>query len=68
MGIEVFYGTHTKRQTSEYLELARKLDLLMTGGSDFHGAAKPDIQVGRGRGDLKVTEKLLEPLRIAARH
>jgi len=68
MGIEVFYGTHTKRQTSEYLELARKLDLLMTGGSDFHGAAKPDIQVGRGRGDLKVTDKLLEPLRKAARH
>ncbi len=68
MGIEVFYGTHTKRQTSEYLELARKLDLLMTGGSDFHGAAKPDIQVGRGRGDLKVTDKLLEPLRKAARN
>ncbi len=68
MGIEVFYGTHTKRQTSEHLELARKLDLLMTGGSDFHGAAKPDIQVGRGRGDLKVTDKLLEPLRKAARN
>lgn len=67
MGIEVFYSTHTKRQTSEYLELARTLDLLMTGGSDFHGTAKPGIQVGKGRGDLKVTEKLLEPLRMAAR-
>lgn len=68
MGIEVFYSTHTRRQTSEYLELARKLDLLLTGGSDFHGAAKADIQVGRGKGDLKVTEKLLEPIRLAARH
>ena len=67
MGIEVFYSTHTKRQTSEYLELARKLDLLMTGGSDFHGTAKPGIYVGRGKGDLKVTDKLLEPLRKGSR-
>ena len=66
MGIEVFYSTHTRRQTSEYLELARQLDLLATGGSDFHGTAKPGIQVGKGRGDLKVTEKLLEPLRKAS--
>ncbi len=66
MGIEVFYSTHTRRQTSEYLELARKLGLIMTGGSDFHGIAKPNIQVGRGKGDLKVTDKLLEPLRKAA--
>jgi predicted metal-dependent phosphoesterase TrpH len=67
MGIEVFYSTHTKRQTSEYLELARKLDLLKTGGSDFHGNAKPGIYVGRGKGDLKVTDKLLEPLRQGSR-
>jgi 3',5'-nucleoside bisphosphate phosphatase len=67
MGIEVFYSTHTKRQTSEYLELARKLDLLMTGGSDFHGIAKPGIYVGRGKGDLKVPDKLLEPLRMGSR-
>ncbi|MDT7041936.1 PHP domain-containing protein [Candidatus Nitronereus thalassa] len=67
MGIEVFYSTHSKRQTSEFLELARKLDLLMTGGSDFHGTAKPGIYVGRGKGDLKVTEKLLEPLRKKVR-
>ena len=66
MGIEVFYSTHTRRQTSEYLGLAQKLGLIMTGGSDFHGTAKPNIQVGRGKGDLKVTDKLLEPLRKAA--
>ena len=65
IGIEVFYSTHTKRQTSEYLEISRTLDLLITGGSDFHGSAKPDIRIGYGRGDLKVPEKLLEPLRQA---
>ncbi|MEC4674490.1 MAG: PHP domain-containing protein [Nitrospirota bacterium] len=65
VGIEVFYSTHTKRQISEFLEISRTLDLLITGGSDFHGSAKPDIRIGYGRGDLKVPEKLLEPLRQA---
>ncbi len=64
-GIEVFYSTHTSRQTSEYLTLAKRLDLLMTGGSDFHGLAKPDIRVGVGRGNLKVSAKLLDPLQAA---
>ena len=60
------YSTHSPRQTEEYLGLAKRLDLLVTGGSDFHGVTKPDIAVGRGRGDLKVPEKLLDPLRKAA--
>jgi predicted metal-dependent phosphoesterase TrpH len=68
-GIEAHYSTHKPMQTGEFLALARQLDLLPTGGSDFHGAAKPDIDVGVGRGDLKVPPSLLEPLRgAAARH
>lgn len=67
LGLEVFYSSHNRKQTSRYLELAKKLDLLVTGGSDFHGAANPAIQVGRGKGNLKVPDTLLEPLRRAAR-
>ena len=67
LGLEVFYSTHTRTQTSRYLEMAKRLDLLITGGSDFHGAANPGIQVGRGKGNLKVPDTLLEPLRRAAR-
>lgn len=65
-GIEVHYSTHTPQQTSDFLNLAKQLDLLVTGGSDFHGLTKPDIEVGTGRGNLRVPEKLLEPLRKAA--
>lgn len=65
-GIEVHYSTHTKQQTSEYLHLAKRLGLLVTGGSDFHGLTKPDIEVGTGRGTLNVPATLLEPLRKAA--
>ncbi len=65
-GVEVHYSTHRPEQTAQYLETARRLDLLVTGGSDFHGITKPDIQVGIGRGTLAVPQKLLEPLRAAA--
>ncbi|HEU4685293.1 MAG TPA: PHP domain-containing protein [Nitrospira sp.] len=65
-GLEVHYSTHTKAQTGMFLELGKQLDLLITGGSDFHGITKPEIVVGRGRGDLKVDPALLAPLREAA--
>jgi predicted metal-dependent phosphoesterase TrpH len=65
-GVEVHYSTHSKSQTASYLETAQRLDLLVTGGSDFHGITKPDIEVGYGRGDLKVNPRLLEPLKAAA--
>jgi predicted metal-dependent phosphoesterase TrpH len=65
-GVEVHYSTHSKAQTASYLEMAQRLDLLITGGSDFHGITKPDIEVGYGRGDLKVNPRLLEPLKSAA--
>ncbi|MEP6935571.1 MAG: PHP domain-containing protein [Nitrospirota bacterium] len=65
-GIEVHYSTHTKRQTMEYLDLAKRLTLLVTGGSDFHGITKPDIEVGVGRGGLNVSDKLLDPIKKSA--
>lgn len=36
-GIEVYHPTHASWQVSKYLELAKKYNLLITGGSDFHG-------------------------------
>jgi 3',5'-nucleoside bisphosphate phosphatase len=65
-GIEVHYSTHTSRQTREYLSLAKQLGLLVTGGSDFHGVTKPDIEVGVGRGTLHVPDSLLPTLKNAA--
>ncbi len=45
-GIEAYYSQHTKEQVKEYLEYAKKYDLLVTAGSDFHGGNKPDIDLG----------------------
>ncbi len=66
VGIEAHYSTHKPKDTGEYLALAAQVGLLPTGGSDFHGITKPDIDVGVGRGDLKVPMALLEPLREAS--
>jgi len=65
-GVEVHYSTHSARQTREYLALAKQLDLLVTGGSDFHGLTKPDIEVGLGKGTLHIPDSLLHKLKDAA--
>ncbi len=64
-GVEVHYSTHAPRQTREYLILAKQLGLLVTGGSDFHGLTKPDIEVGTGKGSLHVPDHLLPKLKDA---
>jgi predicted metal-dependent phosphoesterase TrpH len=65
-GIEAYYSTHSRSQTAWYLDLARELGLLVTGGSDFHGITKPDIEVGHGQGSLSVNPRLIAPLKEAA--
>ncbi len=45
--LEVHYPTHTPEDEKRLLDTARRLGLAVTGGSDFHGAAKPDIRVGQ---------------------
>jgi len=47
--IEVYHTEHTPAQTRAFLDLARRLGLGVTGGSDFHGAAKPEAVLGRPR-------------------
>lgn len=46
-GIEVFYPEHSAAMTAEYRALARQYGLVMTGGSDFHGSAKPTVSLGQ---------------------
>lgn len=51
--IECFYPLHTDKQTAFYLELAKKYDLHVTGGSDFHGEkVKPDITFSKLKLDI----------------
>ena len=61
-GVEAYYSGHTPSQTRLYVKMAKRHGLLMTGGSDFHGAIQPDIKMGSGHGDLSVPFELFEKL------
>lgn len=66
-GIEVYYSEHSDADTRAYGEMAERLGLLKSGGSDFHGANKPKISLGRGKGALNVPTELLEKMKAARR-
>lgn len=63
MGIEAFYSTYTNQDVRDMLHLAEKYDLLLSGGSDFHGANKPGLDLGCGYGKLYVPEDLLTDIK-----
>lgn len=66
-GLECYYSTYDDGQTRELRSIAYARNLLVSGGSDFHGAIKPDISIGTGRGNLKIPEKLLKTI-LASRN
>jgi predicted metal-dependent phosphoesterase TrpH len=61
-GVEVYYSEHTPEQARLFARLAQRHELLMTGGTDFHGDIQPDIAIGSGKGDLFVPYELYENL------
>jgi predicted metal-dependent phosphoesterase TrpH len=64
VGLEVYHSEHPPSLQAYYRQLADELQLLPTGGSDFHGAVKPDIDLGSGRdGNVQVPLEFLEGLR-----
>jgi 3',5'-nucleoside bisphosphate phosphatase len=65
-GIEVIYSRHSAAQIEEYRSVASHYDLLITGGSDFHGLTKPDIEIGVGLGNLAVPAELLDNVKTRA--
>lgn len=61
MGLEAYYPEHSQSMINFYLGLAKKHNLLVTGGSDCHGDAKPEVRIG----SLKVSYELVERLKEA---
>lgn len=66
MGLEAYYYSHSRSEEEYFLRLSRKLAILVTGGSDFHGDNKPKVALGRGNGNLLVP-RLAYDLLIAAK-
>ena len=66
--IEAYHSDHSEAETANFLELARRHGLLVTGGSDFHGeAVKPGVKLGSGyHGNLRVPPEVMDHLRNIA--
>ncbi len=62
-GLEVYHSTHSDNVTYRLLSLAKKYDLCISGGSDYHGAAKPNIFLGCGKGNLCLGYDILDKLK-----
>jgi 3',5'-nucleoside bisphosphate phosphatase len=65
-GIECLYTTHSEAETEQFLEMASRLNLCVTGGTDFHGTGKPGVDLGSGHGALQVPDELVSVLRQKA--
>lgn len=61
-GIEAIYSANIGLEEGIVRSLAHRHNLLITGGSDFHGANKTQISLGTGRGNLKIPISILEEL------
>ena len=69
--METVYTTYDDETTAKAKLMAKKYDLLESGGSDFHGDNKPDTKLGVGYGNigfpkemylkLKEREEIKEP-------
>ncbi|MDE6363901.1 MAG: Cof-type HAD-IIB family hydrolase [Lachnospiraceae bacterium] len=65
MGMECYYSTYTPSEARQMEELAERYRLLPSGGSDFHGGAKPGLDLGVGYGRLCVPEGALTEMKKA---
>lgn len=58
LAMETLYSRYSEEETAYAKELAQRFGLLESGGSDFHGKNKPDIELITGRGNLSVPEEI----------
>ncbi len=68
IGIEGIYSTYSASDERVVRELADKYHLLLSGGSDFHGSNKANLDLGCGYGKLYVHDTILENLKKAGKN
>ena len=62
LGMEIFHSSYDAEKTACARRIAEEFDLLPSGGSDFHGANKPQIQLGIGAGGMEIPREIYEKL------
>lgn len=59
-GIECFHPSANENQMKILVDYAKKNNMYISGGSDYHGSKKPDIEIGTGRGNLHIPKEIIE--------
>ena len=67
VGMECHYSLYDSQTTADALALAEQFRLLPSGGSDFHGAIKPNIHLGTGKGNLRIPYEWVAALKKHAK-
>jgi predicted metal-dependent phosphoesterase TrpH len=62
VGMETMHSSYSMETISLAEKIAAEFNLLPSGGSDFHGSVKPDISLGTGRGELRISSKIYSDL------
>lgn len=63
-GVEAIHTDHDETAVARYAGLAAKYDLLLSGGSDYHGEAKPGVRLGYGNfGKIPIPDSWLDRMR-----
>ncbi len=62
-GIEGYYTDYTPEMQEKFISWAKKLDLIISGGSDFHGKMKPHISIGKGLGNMEIPYSVLDDIK-----
>ena len=59
-GIECFHPSADEVKMMILVKYAKKNNLYISGGSDYHGEKKPDIEIGIGKGNLNIPKEAIE--------
>ena len=62
VGMETIYSTYDRETEIVAAKMAARFSLFESGGSDYHGSNKADIELGEGRGNLKIPKEIIERL------
>lgn len=62
-GMEAVYSMNSPGDERNMKKLAQEFDLLISGGSDFHGENKPYIHLGTGKGNLRIPDSILDAIK-----
>ena len=62
-GIEVYYPEHSSAEVAQYKSLADRFNLLSTGGTDYHGMEKSELDIGVGRGEMKLPYSMVQDIK-----